>query len=188
MSKQIKILCTLIGILMLLFISGCTPEKGSVTNGKDAPANVETDENVTKDIEKKVDNLKVKVYFSNQDATKLVAEEREISSEDKYTAAIQELIKGTTHEHVVALIPKSTVLRSVKVVDGIAYVDFDDSIVQKFNGGSGAEIILVASIVDTLTEFPEIKKVQILLNGSTMETITGHLDTSKPFERIMDVL
>ena len=71
----------------------------------------------------------------------------------------------------------------------LRYVDFNDAIVRNFNGGSGAEIILVASIVDTLTQaYTEVQQVQILLNGSTMETITGHLDTSKPFKRITDVL
>ncbi len=189
MIKQIKILCALVGVLMLIFIAGCTSDsKGSVTNEKEVPTNVEAAENAENDTGTNENKVKVKIYFSNQDATKLIAEEREISSEDKYTAVIQELIKGTVHEHSVSLIPKATILRSVKVADGIAYVDFNDAIVRNFNGGSGAEIILVASIVDTLTEFPEVQQVQILLNGSTMETITGHLDTSKPFKRITDVL
>ena len=118
MIKQIKILCALVGVLMLVFLYSLVvhqDSKGSVTNEKEVPTNVEAAENAENDTGTNENKVKVKIYFSNQDATKLIAEEREISSENKYTAVIQELIKGTVHEHSVSLIPKATILRSVKV-------------------------------------------------------------------------
>ncbi len=189
MVKQLKILGALAVLIALFLMSGCATEtKGAVDDQKAAKSDTETVQSEKAEIDNPTQKLKVKVYFSNQDATKVVAEEREVLAEDKYTAVVQELINGTSQEHLVSLIPKSTILKSVTVSNGIAYVDFDDSIVRKFNGGSGAEIILVASIVNTLTEFSEIDKVQLLLNGASMETIAGHLDTSKPFARMQEVL
>ena len=35
----------------------------------------------------------------------------------------------------------------------------------------------------TLTTFPEIEKVQLLIDGNSGETLVGHLDISMPIER-----
>jgi len=47
--------------------------------------------------------------------------------------------------------------------------------------GSHTELMLVYGIVDTvLLNCPELKAVQILFGGREVETLTGHLDLSKP--------
>ena len=48
--------------------------------------------------------------------------------------------------------------------------------------------MLVGSIVDTLTEFSEVKKVQILVEGKAVDTIAGHMDTEKPLSRMTGLL
>ena len=65
----------------------------------------------------------------------------------------------------------------------IAYVDFNDKLVKNNTGGSTAEILLVAAIVNTLTEFHDIQKVQILVEGKKIDTISGHMDIGEPLSR-----
>ena len=48
--------------------------------------------------------------------------------------------------------------------------------------------MLVGSIVNTLTEFPEVKKVQILIDGTHVETLSGHMDLSEPLVRMTELL
>ena len=48
--------------------------------------------------------------------------------------------------------------------------------------------MLVGSVVDTLTEFPEVKKVQILIDGKKVESLSGHMDLSQPMGRMADLL
>ncbi|MFA6711587.1 MAG: hypothetical protein WCS33_02585 [Candidatus Caldatribacteriota bacterium] len=43
-------------------------------------------------------------------------------------------------------------------------------------------------MIMTLTSFPEINKVQILVDGNSGETLVGHVDTSIPLERDEDWL
>jgi spore germination protein GerM len=78
--------------------------------------------------------------------------------------------------------PVSTRLLSLKIKDGIAAANFSSNLT-RFGGGSATEILLVAAIVNTLTEFPEIKQVQILIEGKKVETLAGHIDISEPLGR-----
>ena len=48
--------------------------------------------------------------------------------------------------------------------------------------------MLIGSIVNTLTDFPEVKKVQILIDGASVETLSGHLDLSEPLPRMTELL
>jgi spore germination protein GerM len=45
------------------------------------------------------------------------------------------------------------------------------------------EAYLVEAIVQTLTEFPEIETVQILVNGESIESIGGHILIKEPLRR-----
>jgi spore germination protein GerM len=74
-------------------------------------------------------------------------------------------------------------LKNLTVRDHIAYVDFNDKIIKNNVGGSATEILIVAAVVNTLTEFPDIHKVQILVEGKTVETLSGHMSVGQPLSR-----
>jgi len=64
---------------------------------------------------------------------------------------------------------------------GLAKVNFNYFLLKDHPGGSSAEILTAYSIVHSLTQnYPEIKKVQILVNGKPIETISGHLSLKNP--------
>lgn len=138
----------------------------------------------------KEEKLDIKVYYPNEQGTKLIAVKRQVTvgKTDKYTAAMNSLLEGTKEKGQTAIIPKQAKLRSVKVENGVAKVDFSQEIVKNFVGGSTGETMLVGSVVDTLTEFPEVKKVQILVAGKPVETLAGHMDLSQPLSRMNDLL
>ena len=108
------------------------------------------------------------VYYPKNDGMGLVAVSRTIRTEkdDKYTAAMKSLLAGTKEKDQTNVIPKKAKLRSVSVKDGIATADFSKELQQNFSGGSTGEEMLVGSIVNTLTEFPEVQKVRILIDGA----------------------
>lgn len=138
----------------------------------------------------KEEKLDIKVYYPNEQGTKLIAVKRQVTvgKTDKYTAAMNSLLEGTKEKGQTAIIPKQAKLRSVKVENGVAKVDFSQELVKNFVGGSTGETMLVGSVVDTLTEFPEVKKVQILVAGKSVETLAGHMDLSQPLSRMNDLL
>jgi spore germination protein GerM len=73
-------------------------------------------------------------------------------------------------------------VRSVQVKEGTATADFSSDITH-MNVGSMGEALAVAAIVNTLTEFPEVRQVQILVEGRKVESLAGHVDVSRPVAR-----
>lgn len=127
----------------------------------------------------------VKLYFSNQDATGLSVEEREIEVNpnvplEKYV--MEQLIAGPKESGHYATVPPETKIRDIKTVDGICYVDLSSEFVSKHSGGSTGEGLTIYSIVDSLAELENVKKVQFLIEGEKVEEFKGHVDFSKPFE------
>ncbi len=79
-------------------------------------------------------------------------------------------------------LPRGTEVREVWVsTAGIAYVDFGANLPISMPKGSLAEIHAVYGVVGTLTtSFPQIRAVQFLVDGSSVDTLTGHFDLAGP--------
>lgn len=194
-TKAIKrILLALVAVLALALVAGCDSQKESPAPSS-APASSTTRTNEAKD--KGTDEgskategqQAITVYFPNEDGTKLLAEKRMVDgAKDKYTAAVEALLSGPKEKGAVAILPKQAKLCSVKVANGVAKVDFTKELQKSFVGGSTGEEMLVGSIVDTLTEFGEVKKVQILVEGKEIDSLSGHMDLSVPIARMTNLL
>lgn len=85
------------------------------------------------------------------------------------------------------VIPVGTKVRSLKIANGVATADFSKELAKK-GMGSYDEMMLCYAITNTLTEFPEIKKVQILVEGKKVITLSGHMDLEDPLTRNKSLL
>ncbi len=158
-------------ILMLAMValgSGCV---NSVDSGQD-PTNQNQQEDVTE----------ITLYFSDNQAEKLVPEKREVKTEGKPLpeVVINELIKGPQGSGLLKTIPDGTVLLSLDVQDGLAQVDFSKDIKENHWGGSAGESMTIYSIVNSLAELEGIEEVQFMLEGEKMESLAGHFDLTQP--------
>ena len=203
-------------LALLLFTAGCeqpptdnppenppaqsppqvTPEKKPTSTPETTEPEPEP-ENSTKPDEKpeatpskNEQTMSVKVYYPDDSGMKLVEVEREIvvdDSTDKYTAAVELLRENPGEDNLTTIFPSNASIRSITVEGSMAIVDFDGSILKGFVGGSTGEEFLIGSIVDTLTNFPEITSVKFLVDGEEVETLSGHMDLSAPLERMGDL-
>ena len=124
----------------------------------------------------------VSLYFTSDGIT-LSKENREITVKDKneiYKSAVSELIKGPSVSGLSSTVHKDTVLNSVTVSDGVATVDFTESLITCNTGGSARESICIQAICETLFEFEEINSVIFTVNDNRIETL-GQIDLSDPF-------
>jgi spore germination protein GerM len=135
----------------------------------------------------------VTLFFQSPAGDDLQAEKRRIfltpSVSDQARQAVKELIEGP-HEGLAPTFPPTAEVREVYLArDGTAYVDFSQSLVDDHPGGSSAEIDTVFSLVDTLTfNFPEIKRVKILVEGEERPTLKEHLDLIRPYVADMSIV
>ena len=128
---------------------------------------------------------KVALYFISEESGEslLVPEVRTISpTTEPEQAALRELIKGPGTEDLQPVLPGKTTVRSLEMSNGLAVVDLSQDVV-RIDRGSWGEALVVWSVVNTLTKFPEVEAVRILIEGEPVETLAGHFDLSRPLRR-----
>lgn len=189
-----KIFLASLLVLSLLLVAGCdssADEKAPATQVTEQKEKAPAAKAEAPKKESQAEEISVIVYYPNADGTKLVPTKRYVtlkSGEDKYTAAMKSLMQGTENESETNIIPKKAKLNSVTVKGNVATVDFSRDLVKYFVGGSTGEAMLVGSVVNTLTEFSEIEKVKITIDGESVETLSGHMDLTEPFARMKKLL
>jgi len=132
-----------------------------------------------------VQKKEVILFFSDREGEYLVGEKRKILKKDDVKGEakemIVELIKGPEGKLIPTLPPRTKLLALQINEAGLAKVNFNQTLSKDHPGGSSAEMMTVYSIVNSLSlSFPQIKRVQILIDGKPIETITGHLSLSLP--------
>jgi len=135
----------------------------------------------------------VTLYFSEEKEEYLAGEKREIldkgSPQEEAKEIIQELIKGPKGK-LIRTLPLRTKLLALRIDGkGVAEVNFDEALSRDHPGGSSAEMMTVYSIVNSLVlNFPQIKGVQILIEGEKGRSITGHLALDRPILSRADLI
>lgn len=135
----------------------------------------------------------VLLYFLDIEGEYLVGEKREILKrgevKEEAKETIIELIKGPKGKLIPTLPPRTKLLTLQINEGGIANVNFNQALSKDHPGGSSAEMMTVYSIVNSLTiNFPQIKRVQILIEGEGRETIAGHLSLKQPISSNPDLI
>lgn len=125
----------------------------------------------------------VLLYFSTKDAMYLKGEPRIIDSDNIFVNTIKELIAGPNSSSLSPTIPQGVELISITINNGVARLNFNRSLIENHWGGSSGESLTVYSIVNTMTQFPEIKSVQFLIEGEEVETLAGHIYLKEPIQR-----
>jgi hypothetical protein len=126
------------------------------------------------------------IFFGDTETDFLITEKRTLpwstDPEQRARRLLSELLRGPSGS-AVRTTPDSTMLRSVSITSGgIAQADFSGQLSLDHPGGSSSEVLTVYSIVNTLAfNIDGIKKVQILIEGQTIDTLAGHMDCRQPF-------
>ncbi len=145
----------------------------------------------------------VTLYFASleDDRAYLVKETREVrkTGESIYKTLIEELIKGPTSQDLYPTIPSDSMVNSVKLSGDLAIVDFNLRIITNYEDiphSSTTETLVIYSIVNTLTEFEEIKMVKITIEGKDsgevdgifIEDFWGHIGIYENFYRNTEII
>ena len=167
MKKFLTVLCV---VLMTLFAAACTQENNAVLPDANAVATI---------------------YRVPADGTeKLYAEKVTVKGdkEELPLLALEALINTKPQsDKLINAFPQGLKILSLTVDKGVAVVNLSKEI-YNIEAGSYTEMMLTSAITNTLTEFPEIKKVNFLIEGEKKASIKGHIDLMDAFERDTDII
>jgi spore germination protein GerM len=135
----------------------------------------------------------VVLFFLSEVDTLLHPEQREIPADlsmvRQAKQTIEELINGSQKGYISPFPPEAKLRELYVTEEGVAYVDFSKDIVEKHLSGSSAEISTIFSVVNSLAyNFDDIEKVFILIEGRERETLGGHINLSRPFLPLFDLI
>jgi len=202
-AALVIILCFL--IIMFSFTFSCTPVDGSTLISSDDTTSVDSqavdngdssaveendaDKNQSEEAEEETKNgeVTINVYYADNMGEYLVGEARVISSENKYIDALNELMKIPIDSSLYQLVPENTKINSITVENGLAKVDLSKEFVENRFQSDTVDILLVYSIVNTLTEFPEVNSVSFYIDGEKLDVL-GMLDVKEPIFRRSDLI
>ena len=77
-------------------------------------------------------------------------------------------------------LPQGTTVRGLTIKDGLAKVDFSDEFLRY---STGKEKLVIDAVVLTLTEFPNVDQVQIMVGGKIIPKLPGGTAIDKPIRR-----
>ena len=104
-------------------------------------------------------------------------------------AILESLINGPRSD-LTPTIPAETELRAIFIAtDNICVVDLSPAIRDSHPGGCRGEMLTVYSIVNSLIiNIPSIKQVKLLIDGSDIDTLAGHLNVQNPIPANMLII
>jgi len=90
---------------------------------------------------------------------------------------------GTPPPGTTPVVPVGTRVRAFYLDGtGTGFVDLSAEVRTKHTGGSFAEALTVAAVVNAVTSnLPSVARVRLLVEGREVETLAGHLDLAEPF-------
>lgn len=125
------------------------------------------------------------LYFANQDGTGLVKEECDVHYSSNISLdklVMTKLIEGPEGSDLQATLPSGTKIVMISVADGICYVNLDETFRNDQNDKILEQVVLY-SIVDSLTELPDVDKVQITINGDSSGNLRYNCALSEIYSR-----
>jgi len=131
----------------------------------------------------------VTIFFGNKGADGFVTETREVrvadGFEDQVKLVLAELIKGSNDSNKFSAMPQGTELIQVFWVEDTQtlLLDFNGAFSTNHPGGSAGEYYTITNIIKTISaNFPQVARVQFLVEGGAVESIAGHYAADKPID------
>ncbi len=127
------------------------------------------------------------VFFSSNGDIKLNKINRQVKVAGSPLQAVMDvLLEGVNTDEInqgyLSLIPEGTKLKSIRVSDGIATMDFSEEFMFNTFGPEGMKNQL-KQVIFTASEFPTVKAVQFLIDGKKVDYISEGICTKEPLNK-----
>ncbi len=184
----VKTLLQIDGVESIAF----TVEGSPITDSKQAPIGAMTADTFVSNPGAEInayETTKVLVYFADAEGTMLTARTENvgyISNISMERLVVDRVIAGPLNDKAYPTVSPSVKVLNVTTKDGICYVNFDESFLTKTLKVS--DEVVIYSFVNSLTELPNVSKVQFMIDSETEVSFGDHIYLSEPFERNLEII
>lgn len=139
--------------------------------------------------EEQARNTIISVYYKNKETGELMPEARMIDvkllSDNPYEEILKILMEGPKSEKLEKVIPEGSALLGVELQKDTVCINFSNEFIGNQKEGAEEEAKTIYSIVNTLTELNEVKRVKILINGEEGKAFKDNgMNFKETFERM----
>lgn len=180
----------ILGVLVfaLLVVGGCSMKERL---GSDKQDQMQVQENLEDLLAEEVaippqqEMAKVVLYFKDSEGRYLLPATREIPRVTGIArVTLDALCAGETEGDCSPVLPPGSEVIDLNIKpDGSCVVDLNLAATKISGDDPRAEALAVYAIVNTLTEFPTVQNVQILVEGQNRKTFAGHIPVDTPLLR-----
>jgi len=133
------------------------------------------------------------LYYATSDGQALAAVTREVPLAEGVRAQGRQILQSLLEAApapFLSVIPPGTLLRAFYITErGDAFVDLSPEVSTAHPGGSTNELLTVYAIVNAVTtNLSSVQRVQILIGGKEADTLAGHVDLRRPFQRELSLV
>ena len=129
------------------------------------------------------------LYFVADDGVSLQGVTTDVLLKDNPAAQAKALVEAQLAadppEPLARAVPAGAAVRAVFLTGrDDAYVDLDGAFVSNLAGGSRNELLATYAIVSVITtNLTSVSRVQLLIDGREVESLTGHVDLREPLRK-----
>lgn len=180
MTKSLRLLLVGITTALLLVLAGCDTAQTD-TNATNAKSNTQTTAKASAGSESTMSKMTIYVPLDNGKGVtpKLIT----VDSNKKTMAYAVSFILDEDSRQDYPIFPKGTKVNGVNLKGDTAIIDLSKEFLSDSNLDGLSAQLRLASLVNTVTEFNGVKKVQFLVNGKKVDSYGGY-DLSVPMERM----
>ncbi len=134
------------------------------------------------------EKVELRLYFATEDGKKLMPVYRSVvynSNISMEKLAVEQIISGPNSDIAYPTLSKDAKVKSINVKDGVCYIDLDQEFLNQQNPVTAE--VAIYSIVNTVTELPNINKVVFSVNGQDSFQFMDFM-ISGAYERNLDIV
>lgn len=188
--KYLNVIALMLLTAAFLLVGGCSLTERLGSSSKKTPTPAVEDgilefESEKAAVPKKQETVQVTLYYKDAANSCLVPVVQDVPKVTGIAkATLEALLQGEEKGEFLSALPEGTKVKELNMKsDGTCVVDLNKEATQIAENVPKEEALAVYAIVNTLTEFPTVEQVQILVEGQISKTFAGHIPVDVPLRR-----
>lgn len=169
-----------------------TVDGNPLNDSKQSPVGVMTEDTFVSNPGAEINSYEtttIQVYFADEMGENLIGRTENVGYSSNISMerlVVDRVIAGPLNDKSFPTVSPAIKVLNVTTKDGVCYVNLDNSFLTKTQKVS--DEVVIYSFVNSLTELPNVSKVQFMVDSESEVSFGDHIYLSEPFERNLEIV